>query len=53
MTYTADFVYQKGEEVVVEDYKGFPNDRWPLKKAMMLYFHGISVREIHKPGEAI
>ena len=40
-------------ELVVEDFKGFPNDRWPLKKAMMLYFHGISIREIKKPTEPI
>ena len=66
ITYTADFVYKKkGEPLdtpageaevwhrVVEDFKGFANDRWKLKKAMMLYFHGIAVREIHKPGEAI
>lgn len=38
---------------VVEDFKGFPNDRWPLKKAMMLYFHGVSIREVKKPGEPI
>jgi len=69
ITYTADFVYykvhDKGEstgdyqiawdigEWVVEDFKGFPNDRWPLKKAMMLYFHGITVREVKKPTEPI
>ena len=38
---------------VVEDYKGYPNDRWPLKKAMMLYFHGIAIREVKKPTEPI
>lgn len=66
VTYTADFVYLKfvqkpdvlmGEneywEQVVEDFKGFPNDRWPLKKAMMLYFHGIAIREVKKPTEPI
>lgn len=40
-------------ETVVEDFKGFPNDRWPLKKAMMLYMHGIAVREVKKPTEPI
>lgn len=40
-------------ETVVEDFKGFPNDRWPLKKSMMLYFHGIAVREVKKPTEPI
>ena len=53
ITYTADFVYEKNGEKVVEDYKGFPNDRWPLKKAMMLYFHGIAIREVKKPTEQI
>ena len=66
VTYTADFVYRKLESVtqtllgpmerwhrVVEDFKGFPNDRWPLKKAMMLYFHGVAIREVKKPGEPI
>ena len=53
ITYTADFVYEKDGEVVVEDFKGFPNDRWPLKKSMMLYFHGIAVREVKKPTEPV
>lgn len=53
ITYTADFVYEKNGEKVVEDYKGFPNDRWPLKKAMMLYFHGVAIREVKKPTEPI
>ena len=66
VTYTADFVYYKFVkkglgifedaemwERVVEDFKGFPNDRWPLKKAMMLYFHGVAIREVKKPTEKI
>lgn len=53
ITYTADFVYEKDGEKVVEDFKGFPNDRWPLKKAMMLYFHGVSIREVKKPTEPV
>lgn len=66
ITYTADFTYYKpakepdypsGEReywsLVVEDAKGFPNDRWPLKKSMMLYFHGIAVREVKKATEPI
>ena len=64
VTYTADFVYKKPRttpidgpcgvyETVVEDFKGFPNDRWPLKKSMMLYFHGVAIREVKKPTEPI
>lgn len=53
VTYTADAVYEKDGQVVVEDFKGFPNDRWPMKKAMMLYFHGIEVREVKKATEPV
>lgn len=53
VTYTADFVYEKDGKTVVEDFKGFPNDRWPLKKSMMLYFHGVAIREVKKPTEPI
>lgn len=53
ITYTADFVYEKDGALVVEDFKGQPNDRWPLKKAMMYYFHGIEVREVKKPTESV
>ena len=53
-TYTADFVYEKRNgETVVEDFKGYPNDRWTMKKAMMYYFHGIEVREVKRPAEPI
>lgn len=53
ITYTADFVYEKDGNMVVEDFKGFPNDRWPLKKSMMLYFHKIAVREVKRPTEDV
>ena len=57
VTYSADFVYEKKDGInystVVEDFKGWPNDRWPLKKAMMYFFHGIEIREVKKPGEPI
>jgi len=46
-TYTADFVYLDGDnQVVVEDVKGFPNDRWPIKRKLMLFVHGIRVMEV-------
>lgn len=38
---------------VVEDFKGMPNDRWAIKKALMLYVHGIDVREVRKATEPI
>jgi hypothetical protein len=48
-TWKADFVYdelRKGTWTeVVEDSKGYPNDRWPMKKKLMKACHGITVRE--------
>lgn len=55
VTYTADFVYVAAEnsQTVVEDFKGMPNDRWPIKKALMAFVHGIYVREVKRPAEPI
>ena len=53
ISYKADFVYEKDGETIVEDYKGYPNDRWPYVKKMMLFFHGIAIREVKKPGEPV
>lgn len=50
--YVADFVYEKDSETVVEDSKGFRNTAsaayrvFVMKRKMMLYFHGITVREV-------
>lgn len=49
-SYTADFVYEELLKSgtwarVVEDSKGYPNDRWPMKKKLMLACHGVEVRE--------
>ena len=53
VTYTADFVYTIDGSTVVEDFKGMPNDRWPIKKALMAFVHGIYVREVKRPAEPI
>ena len=59
VVYTADFTYKVAhtQNLVVEDTKGgniFTQSRdWPLRKKMMYYFHGIEVREVHKPTEPI
>lgn len=53
VTYTADFVYEYMGETIVEDLKGQPNDRWPIKKALMAFVHGIYVREVKRPAEPI
>lgn len=43
--YIADFVYtEKGVEIV-EDSKGFRTDVYRLKRKLMRYFYGISIRE--------
>lgn len=50
--YVADFVYERGGETVVEDSKGFRDTSsaayrvFVMKRKMMLYFHGITVREV-------
>ena len=46
VTYYADFVYFEGGEKVVEDTKGFKTPEYKLKKKMMLYFHGIKIKEM-------
>ena len=45
--YIADFVYKdKDGKIVVEDTKGFRTAEYIIKKKLMLYFHGIRIREI-------
>ena len=50
-TYKADFTYEEqiigtpAWRAVVEDVKGYPNDRWPMKKKLMKACHGVEIRE--------
>ena len=44
VTYVADFVYQRGEELIVEDYKGIETEAFKIKKKMMRWLFGIEVR---------
>ena len=53
VTYIADFVYFKNHELVVEDFKGFPDEKYPIKRKMMLYFNNVAIREVKKPTEPI
>lgn len=46
VTYIADFVYQQDGKTVVEDTKGFKTKDYILKRKMMLYFHGIRIKEV-------
>lgn len=44
--YIADFVYYIGGELVVEDAKGMRTRDYVIKRKLMLYQHGIRVREV-------
>lgn len=44
--YRADFVYEMDGQTVVEDTKGFRTKDYIIKRKLMLYVHGIQVREI-------
>jgi hypothetical protein len=46
VTYVADFVYEQNGETVVEDSKGHRTKDYILKRKMLLYFHGIRIREV-------
>lgn len=45
-SYVADFVYTENGKTIVEDTKGFRTKDYILKRKMMLYFHGIRIREV-------
>lgn len=44
--YIADFVYQEGDKTIVEDTKGFKTKDYIIKRKLMLYKHGIQIREV-------
>lgn len=46
ITYLADFVYEKGSQTIVEDVKGLRTDVYKIKRKLMLYFHGIRIKEV-------
>ena len=46
VSYIADFVYtDKAGQTVVEDCKGLRTKEYILKRKMMLFFHGIRIKE--------
>lgn len=46
-TYLADFVYRDVTgQLIVEDAKGMKTEVYKIKKKLMLYIHGIRVREV-------
>ena len=45
--YVADFVYNDLEgNTIVEDTKGFRTEAYIIKRKLMLYIHGIRIREV-------
>lgn len=46
VNYVADFVYQQNGLKVVEDTKGFKTKDYILKRKLMLWVHGIQIREV-------
>lgn len=44
-TYIADFVYTENGKLVVEDCKGMKTESYKIKKKLMLYVHGIQIKE--------
>lgn len=44
--YVADFVYQENGKQIVEDTKGVKTKDYIIKRKLMLYIHGIRIREV-------
>lgn len=45
VSYIADFTYYENGKLVVEDTKGFRTADYILKRKLMLYLHGIRIKE--------
>lgn len=45
-SYVADFVYTENGQSVVEDTKGFKTKDYIIKRKLMLYVHGVNIKEI-------
>lgn len=46
VNYIADFVYEENGKKVVEDTKGVKTKDYIIKRKLMLYTHGIRVKEV-------
>ena len=44
--YIADFVYIENGETIVEDSKGMQTKDYIIKRKLMLYVHGVRIREV-------
>jgi hypothetical protein len=45
VAYIADFVYTEDGKRIVEDSKGFKTKDFIIKRKLMLYMHGIRIKE--------
>jgi hypothetical protein len=45
-SYVADFVYEENGETIVEDVKGRKTKDYIIKRKLMLYVHGVRLREV-------
>lgn len=45
VSYMADFVYEQAGKTVVEDTKGFRTADYKIKRKLLLYTHGIRIKE--------
>lgn len=43
--YVADFVYYRNGKMVVEDTKGFRTPDYKIKRKLMLWVHGVQIKE--------
>ena len=46
VSYIADFVYTQDGKQIVEDTKGFKTKDYIIKRKLMLYIHGIRIKEV-------
>lgn len=44
--YIGDFLYQENGKTVVEDVKGFRTKDYIIKRKLMLWVHGIEIKEV-------
>lgn len=45
-SYIADFVYEENGKTIVEDTKGVKTKDYIIKRKLMLYIHGIRIKEV-------
>lgn len=54
--YIADFVYKKGDQIVVEDTKSdatVKKESYVIKRKLLLYLHGIMIRQVKDAREDV